>query len=251
MSGGYGSNNFAEALGKKNPLLKHLVKALYPPMPTLNVIDEEKLRAIQAHLFKAGSTVVNVGSSNFAACGYRLWKSEAIASVNVINMDIVPGDGVSLVGDAHHLPFTDNSITSMIYQAVLEHVRDPRLVIDEAMRVLKPGGYLYIEVPFLQGFHADPYDYQRYTLEGLRVLTKSFTEVDAGVSVGPCCSLVWIIRDGASSCFSNILLYAISRYVLAWALSPIRYCDYLIKNNPVAKRLACEYYMLCQKGQRN
>ena len=37
-------------------------------------------------------------------------------------------------------------------------------------RVLKPGGYIYSEVPFLQGFHADPDDYQRYTLQGLKIL---------------------------------------------------------------------------------
>ena len=31
------------------------------------------------------------------------------------------------------------------------------------MRVLKPNGFIYIEVPFLQGFHADPNDFHSYT----------------------------------------------------------------------------------------
>lgn len=226
-----------------------LMKALYPPMPTLNIMEKGRIEAIQGRLFRSGATVINVGSGGLTGCGRRLWESGLIKFTNVHHMDILAGDSVSLVGDAHRLPFQDNSIDSLIYQAVLEHVQDPRRVIDEATRVLKPGGYLYLEVPFLQGFHADPHDYQRYTLEGLRIRTKALTEIDAGVSVGPFCALVWIIRDGVSSCFSNRFLYAASRFVAGWALSPLRYFDYLIKNNPAAKRLACEYYMLCQKAE--
>lgn len=247
MSGGYGSNNLANAIGQSNLLLKHLVRALYPPMPTLNVIKQNKLEAIQAHLFRFGTTVVNVGSGGLSGCGYRLWDGRVAKVTKVYHMDILPSDSVSLVGDAHRLPFADNSIDSLIFQAVLEHVHDPRSVIAEVARVLKPGGYLYLEVPFLQGFHADPHDFQRYTLEGLRVLTKAFTEIDAGVSVGPFCALVWIIRDGVSSCFSNHFLYAISRFCVGWIFSPLRYFDYLIRDNPAARRLACEYYYLCQK----
>ena len=140
-------------------------------------------------------------------------------------MNILPRDSVTLVGDAHRLPFQDNSIDSLIYQAVLEHVQDPRRVINEAARVLKPCGYLYLEVPFLQGFHADPHDFQRYTLEGLRVRTKAFTEIDAGLSVGPLGALGGITRDGVSSSFANRFLYAASRFFAGWALSPLRYFD--------------------------
>lgn len=247
MSGGYGSNNLVETLGRASPLLRRLMKALYPPMPTLNVMAQSKVRAIQSCLFRPGATVVNVGSGGLTGCGCRLWEGGVFESAKVYHLDILPGDSVSLVGDAHRLPFRDNSIDSLIYQAVLEHVHDPRRVIDEATRVLKPGGYLYLEVPFLQGFHADPYDFQRYTLEGLRVRTKVLTEIDAGVSVGPFCAVVWIIRDGVSSCFSNRFFYAVSRFVAGWVLSPVRYLDYLVRNNPAARRLACEYFYLCQK----
>ncbi len=247
MSGGYGSNYLANGFGQTNPLLKRLVKALYPPMPTLNVINQNKLKAIQGHLFRLDATVVNVGSGGLSGSGYRLWNGHVARAARIYHMDILPSDSVSFVGDAHSLPFDNSSIDSLVYQAVLEHVHDPRRVINEAERVLKPGGYLYLEVPFLQGFHADPHDYQRYTLEGLRVSTKAFTEVDAGVSVGPFCTLVWLIRDGVSSCFSNRFLYAISRFFAGWILSPFRYFDYLIRDNPAARRLACEYYYLCQK----
>lgn len=249
MSGGYGSNSFVSALGKKSKLLMGLMNALYPPMPTLNTMDKNKIERIQDRLFRPGATVINVGSGGRTGCGYRLWESGLIGSTNLYHMDIQAGDDVSVVGDAHYLPFQNSSIDSLIYQAVLEHVKDPQRVIDEAMRVLRPGGHVYLEVPFLQGFHADPYDYQRYTLEGLRIQVKAFREIDAGVSVGPFCVLVWVIRDGVSSCFSNHFFYIASRFIAGWLLSPIRYLDYLIKDNAVAKRLACEFYILCQKPE--
>lgn len=247
MSGGYGSNGLAAALGKSSPSLRRLVQALYPPMPALNVMKQRQVSAIQARLFQPGSTVVNIGSGGLSGCGYRLWKGDLVNRTKLYHLDIFPLKGVSLVGDAHFLPFADNSIDSLICQAVLEHVHDPRQVIKEANRVLKPGGYLYLEVPFLQGFHADPHDYQRYTIEGLRLRTIAFSEIESGVSVGPFCALVWIVRDGLSSCFNNRVLYATSRLLVGWALSPLRYLDLLVRDNPAARRLACEYFYLCQK----
>jgi hypothetical protein len=84
-------------------------------------------------------------------------------------------------------------------------------------------------------------------LEGLRVHTKAFTKIDAGVSVGPFCALGRIIRDGVSSCVANRFLCAASRFVARWVFRPLRYFDYLIKDSPAARRSACEYYMLFQK----
>ncbi len=247
MGGGYGNTSLLEEAGIKNSLLWRLIQMIYPPMPTLNVMRRSKINAIQKCLFRRGTTVINIGSGGLAGCGYRLWLGDLVRSANIYHMDILFGVQVSLVGDAHHLPFRDNSVDALIYQAVLEHIRDPRCVIDEAVRVLKPGGYLYLEVPFLQGFHADPHDFQRYTLEGLRILTRDLKEIDSGVSVGPFCALVWIIRDGISSWFANRFLYAISRFVAGWLLSPIRYLDYFVRDNNAAHRLACEYFYFCRK----
>ena len=74
-----------------------------------------------------------------------------------------------MVGDAHKLPFKSQVFDSIICQAVLEHVSNPNKVVDEMLRVLKPKGHVFVEVPFIQGYHADPDDYQRYTLNGLTI----------------------------------------------------------------------------------
>ena len=156
---------------------------------------------------------------------------------------------VVLQGDAHQLPLADNSVDTVVLQAVIEHLEEPDAAVAEAWRVLKPGGVLYVEMPFLQGFHADPHDYQRYTLPGLRKRLSNFDEQFSGVSVGPCCTLVWLLRDGFSSCFSSRWLFAGSRFILGWLLSPLRYLDILVRHNPAAFRLANEFYYLCRKPE--
>ncbi|NLV59126.1 MAG: class I SAM-dependent methyltransferase [Clostridiales bacterium] len=45
------------------------------------------------------------------------------------------------------LPFSDNSFDRVFSVSVLEHVQDPEKVVCEIVRVLRPGGYAYINVP--------------------------------------------------------------------------------------------------------
>lgn len=50
-------------------------------------------------------------------------------------------------GDAHHLPFEDNSFDLVTCQTLLIHVENPNLVISEMKRVLKPGGTILCVEP--------------------------------------------------------------------------------------------------------
>ena len=68
--------------------------------------------------------------------------------------------------DIHALGFPDGHFNSVVCWSVLEHVPDPQLAIAEMRRVLKPGGSIWIQVPFLFPYHADPYDYWRVTSSG-------------------------------------------------------------------------------------
>jgi SAM-dependent methyltransferase len=67
----------------------------------------------------------------------------------------------------HHIPVVSNYFDTILCIAVLEHVENPEEVVPELYRVLKPGGHLVIEVPFLQPEHKVPTDFQRYTKDGL------------------------------------------------------------------------------------
>ena len=65
--------------------------------------------------------------------------------------------------DIVHVPVADHVFDGVILAEVLEHVPAPKAVLQEAYRVLKPGGSALICTPFMLHVHADPYDFARYT----------------------------------------------------------------------------------------
>lgn len=82
-------------------------------------------------------------------------------------------DAVDLVGTAQNIPADDNSFDCALCTAVLEHLRYPQEALEEAFRVLKPGGYALVTAPLYWHLHEEPHDYFRYTRYGLEHLFES------------------------------------------------------------------------------
>src|SRR3989304_10358458 len=117
-----------------------------------------------------------------------------LMQVETINLDIKTNPRIHVMTDAHKLPFKDSSIDCIFSNAVLEHVQFPWIVSKEINRVLKKGGYVCINVPFLNIIHDsygnDGQDYFRFTPKGLRACFRDFQEVKTGMSAGPMAFLV-------------------------------------------------------------
>ena len=71
------------------------------------------------------------------------------------------------------IPLPDDSFDSAICTEVLEHCPNPREILAEVHRVLKPGSTLLITVPFLWPLHEVPHDWCRYTPFALSHLLES------------------------------------------------------------------------------
>jgi SAM-dependent methyltransferase len=91
--------------------------------------------------------------------------------VNCIYLEIYPSVTADIVTEPTCiLPFVSASLDGIGCFAVLEHVKTPWILAEEFARVIKPGGKIFIDWPFLQGVHGYPSHYYNATREGLREL---------------------------------------------------------------------------------
>lgn len=88
--------------------------------------------------------------------------------------------------DGARFPVGSGTIDGALCSQVLEHVPDPRALLDEIYRVLRPGGHLIISAPFVWHEHEQPYDFLRFTSFGLMHLLRerSFQVVEFHKSAG-------------------------------------------------------------------
>jgi len=70
---------------------------------------------------------------------------------------------------AEEIPIDGKKIDLILMAEVLEHLENPSKVLEEVCRVLKPSGQIVATMPFLYPIHADPYDFQRWTPERIKL----------------------------------------------------------------------------------
>lgn len=81
-----------------------------------------------------------------------------------VAVDFYPYEDVQVVSDiTKQLPFRSNMFDFILLSNVLEHVKEPKSLLKECYRVLKPQGTLILLVPFIIRLHQIPYDFLRYT----------------------------------------------------------------------------------------
>ncbi len=107
---------------------------------------------------KAGK-ILDVGGKKVKKRGY--FNAELITSrVEYLNLD--KSTMPDIYASADSIPRNNCTYDLVICSELLEHVYDPKLVLSEIARVLKPGATALITVPFMYPFHADPSDFGRY-----------------------------------------------------------------------------------------
>jgi SAM-dependent methyltransferase len=204
-------------------------RLLEPYIVTNSKIDET------LRLLPQGAKICDVGAG-----GRRI-------TPDTITIDAFWGSDTDLVSDAAALGVANDSMDCVVCTGTLEHLPDPWAAAREIVRITKPGAIVYVDAPFMQGYHADPHDYWRFTQDGLRQLFSGLEEIDSGVHIGPASGLSWVFvafcQGLAGNAFVKKMMFRAGRLIAF----PWKYLDLLVVRKPYSHMAAGGVYYVGRK----
>ena len=138
---------------------------------------------LSSNFNKPDVRILEVGSRNVTGGASKKFFSNA----NYVGFDFYEGENVDVVGDAHKLSsyFGDQRFDLVLSSAVFEHLHMPWIVAQEIQKLLKIGGYVFVETHFSYSTHERPWNFFQFSDMGLRALFNSglgFDLIDSGMS---------------------------------------------------------------------
>jgi SAM-dependent methyltransferase len=146
--------------------------------------------ALQEHSSTSTLTLLDYG------CGGSPYRS-LFPNATYHRADYVKMDGMDFdVEPSGNVPQASSSAYDVVLSTqVLEHVSSPSVYLTECLRVLKPGGRLILTTHGTFPDHGCPYDFWRWTADGLRLeLSNAGFQVDTlhRLTCGPRAILFWL-----------------------------------------------------------
>jgi SAM-dependent methyltransferase len=220
-------------------------RGIYRLIPNLTWQCDEQVASALARVGARvgdGARIVDLGAG-----GRRI-------SPRTVALDFVAGPDTDVVGDVQRLPFRDGSVDLVFATGLFEHVEDERAVIAEIRRVLKQGGLVHVEIPFLEAYHEDPIDVRRLTADGLdRAMRRGgFRTIRRGGHIGPTVALVslaarwwalWFEGEGRIARALSFASFAAASAVL-W---PLKFLDGPLSRRKGAHGLSMGVYFTGEK----
>jgi SAM-dependent methyltransferase len=213
--------------------------------PSHNVGAARRLAELAGLLGSARVLVVGSGDG-----GEGMHVLAGHPAIGLVETDVRLGARTHVVCDAHDLPFVDGSFDGVVIQAVLEAVPEPARVAAEIHRVLRPGGLVYSEMPFMQQVHEGAHDFNRFTQLGHRRLFRWFDELGSGPVGGPGMALAWSVRYFAMTLAgpsrrARTVLNAVAALATWW----LPYLDEVLVRLPAASDAAAGTYFLGRRRE--
>jgi SAM-dependent methyltransferase len=199
-----------------------LRRLLHPANTTAPANVERMVRLLEAETAGRRPRILVVGGGTV---GDGLEGLYAHPAVDLIAFDVYASPVTQFVGDGHSIPLADGSLDGVIIQAVLEHVLEPTVVASEIHRVLRTGGIVYADTPFLQQVHEGPYDFTRFTDSGHRFLFRSFERIDSGSVAGAGTALRWSVDYFVRALTRSVPLGRIVSLAFFWLSHLDRFLD--------------------------
>ena len=168
---------------------------------------------------------------------------------DIINIDLFAFDHVDVISDATSLPFEDHAVDLILNMAMMEHSKNPELVLQEMHRILKPEGILFAYVPFIAPYHAAPDDYYRWTQSGIKELFFSFKALDVFMGAGPTSGFLWVFQEWLSTLlsFGSRKLHDILLIFFMLVLFPLKYVDIILNHYRSSSNIASGFFIVATK----
>lgn len=117
--------------------------------------------------------IIDVGGRNRS----KLDRSREFTTADVCVLDVLPGENVDVVGDAHGMSalFEPESFDAAYSIAVFEHLLMPWRVVTELNAIMKPGAIGYVQTHQTIGMHDLPWDFWRYSNTAWDALFNEYT----------------------------------------------------------------------------
>lgn len=108
-------------------------------------LANDTITLITRHEALDGRTVLDVGAGQEQFGRRFAHRGARYIAVDLERGALAPGPSVGgIVGRGEQLPLGDASVDLVMSNNVMEHVREPGVLADEMMRVVKPGGLVFI-----------------------------------------------------------------------------------------------------------
>jgi SAM-dependent methyltransferase len=145
----------------------------------------------------------------------------------VITSDVHNQFKPDYVFDGHFIPFLKETFDVVLAAQVIEHTINPWKFCQELQRVTKIGGLLQIEAPHNFPYHAEPYDFFRFTYTGMRSLFPACEVLKADVTEGNASVIAitlsnYFVNLSAKKVIRSSFLFA-TRILFGW----LKYLDKL------------------------
>jgi SAM-dependent methyltransferase len=169
-----------------------------------------------------------------------------------IGCDIVQSSDskVDVVSEATKIPLPDATFDTVFSTQTLEHVAEHQLMLNEAFRLLKPGGHLILSAPMYWHLHEEPYDFFRFTRYGFEhIFQKAGFKVEEMISNGGSWSVMgqviihamtvpnkhkkspWYVRFWKKM-FVTLRFHRITNWIFAWLdkkdFNPVNTMNYVV-----------------------
>lgn len=145
----------------------------------LPVWDRFRLERIM-DIYSTCETILDIGESSR---GLPALLAKQLAGHKWLVVDKNASCHPDVVADVCNLDmFKDGSVDGIVCGAILEHVCNPFAAVSELSRVLRPGGKMFVYVPWVWRHHAPAnrefLDYYRYSADAVRHLFRNFSRVE-------------------------------------------------------------------------